>query len=151
MDFIPHLRRPVYMTVAAASIRPDVILQMMTKVAWDIKEVRSQHSQYVEVMLRVRNKDGKILLCRISTYNLCATASPIIFAFRTSSCSACVSRNSGAPSASQPKSGRCSGTSARSARPTSSSRVSPMPRSAATKGGPSCSWTTDSSWSSWRR
>ncbi len=50
---MPFLRRPVYLTVASASIRPEVILQLMSKVAWDIKEVRSQHSQYVEVMLRV--------------------------------------------------------------------------------------------------
>ncbi len=53
LRLVPLLRRPVYMTVASSSIRPEVISQMMIKVAWDIKEVRSQHSQYVEVMLRV--------------------------------------------------------------------------------------------------
>ena len=48
-----ELRRPVYMVVASKSINTEVILQLMAKVAWDIKEVRSQHSQYVDVMLRV--------------------------------------------------------------------------------------------------
>lgn len=48
------LRRCVYLRVAKLSIKSDVILQLMSKVQWDIKEVKSQHSQYVEVILRVR-------------------------------------------------------------------------------------------------
>ena len=41
------------MGVCVGSVNEEVILQLMGKVAWDIKEVRSQHSQYVDVMLRV--------------------------------------------------------------------------------------------------
>ncbi|XP_059085290.1 syndetin-like isoform X2 [Tigriopus californicus] len=46
------LRLPVYMTSVQMAINTDVILQLMAKVAWDIKDVKSQHSQYVEVLLR---------------------------------------------------------------------------------------------------
>ena len=53
LSFVPLLRRPVYSVVSSSSVRPDVILQLMSRVQWDIKEVRSQHSQYVDVMLRV--------------------------------------------------------------------------------------------------
>jgi hypothetical protein len=31
----------------------DSLLHQMTKVSWDIKEVKSQHSQYVDILLRV--------------------------------------------------------------------------------------------------
>ena len=47
------LRRPVYYASALRSVNADAILQLMSKVAWDIKEVRSQHSHYVEVLLKV--------------------------------------------------------------------------------------------------
>ena len=47
-----HLRRPLYYSTALRSINSEVILQLMSKVAWDIKDVKSQHSQYVEVMLK---------------------------------------------------------------------------------------------------
>ena len=43
------------MTSCYKVINADVILQLMSKVAWDIREVRSQHSQYVDVLLRVIN------------------------------------------------------------------------------------------------
>ena len=41
------------MTSCSKVIHSEVILQSMAKVAWDIREVRSQHSQYVDVLLRV--------------------------------------------------------------------------------------------------
>lgn len=46
------LRLPVYMTSIQKAINTEVILQLMAKVSWDIKDVKSQHSQYVEVLLR---------------------------------------------------------------------------------------------------
>lgn len=42
----------MYLASAQKSINSDLILQLMSKVAWDIKDVKSQHSQYVEVMLK---------------------------------------------------------------------------------------------------
>lgn len=55
---LPLLRRPVYMGSCVGSVNAEVISQLMSRVAWDIKEVRSQHSQYVDVMLRV-SKEGR--------------------------------------------------------------------------------------------
>ena len=48
------LRRPVYYGTSLRSVNGGDILQLMSKVAWDIKEVRSQHSHYVDVLLKVR-------------------------------------------------------------------------------------------------
>ena len=47
------LRRPVYYATALRSVNAGDILQLMSKVAWDIKEVRSLHSHYVDVLLKV--------------------------------------------------------------------------------------------------
>eukprot|EP00095_Tigriopus_kingsejongensis_P008145 snap_masked-scaffold196_size269943-processed-gene-1.9 protein:Tk08145 transcript:snap_masked-scaffold196_size269943-processed-gene-1.9-mRNA-1 annotation:"coiled-coil domain-containing protein 132" len=52
LNIIQHLRRPVYMSSVQKSINSDLILQLMAKVSWDIKDVKSQHSQYVEFLLR---------------------------------------------------------------------------------------------------
>ena len=60
------LRRPVYYATALRSVNAGDILQLMSKVAWDIEEVRSQHSHYVDVLLRVRQK-GCIASSLIST------------------------------------------------------------------------------------
>ena len=49
-----NLRDPIFMTSCDKAINSDVILPLMSKVAWDIREVRSQHSQYVDILLRVR-------------------------------------------------------------------------------------------------
>ena len=53
IDILEDLRQPVYMTSCSKVIHSEVILQSMAKVAWDIREVRSQHSQYVDILLRV--------------------------------------------------------------------------------------------------
>jgi len=53
LSLVPHLRRPVYLPVGLNSVQKEAILQLMSKVAWDVKEVSTQHSQYVEVLLRV--------------------------------------------------------------------------------------------------
>ena len=50
---IENLRDPIFMTSCDKAINSDVILPLMSKVAWDIREVRSQHSQYVDILLRV--------------------------------------------------------------------------------------------------
>ena len=50
---ITDLRDPVYMTSCCKAVNSEVILQLMAKVAWDIREVKSQHSQYVDILLRV--------------------------------------------------------------------------------------------------
>ena len=53
LSAIKDVRRPVYLPTAKRSINSEVILQLMSKVSWDLKEVKSQHSQYVEILLRV--------------------------------------------------------------------------------------------------
>lgn len=47
------LRRPIYMQVAYQSIDTKYILQMINKVNWEVRDVMSQHSEYVDVLLQV--------------------------------------------------------------------------------------------------
>ena len=49
-----ELRRPVYRGVASRCIDFEKILQLMATVKWDIKDIMSQHSAYVDVLLQVR-------------------------------------------------------------------------------------------------
>jgi hypothetical protein len=46
------LREPVYLAAVSASINTEVLLAMMGRVAWDIREVSTQHSAYVDHWLR---------------------------------------------------------------------------------------------------
>uniref|UniRef100_A0A2R5LDX3 Coiled-coil domain-containing protein n=1 Tax=Ornithodoros turicata TaxID=34597 RepID=A0A2R5LDX3_9ACAR len=46
------LRRPIYMTVAAKSINYDQVLGFMERVHWDIHDIPSQHSSYVDLLVR---------------------------------------------------------------------------------------------------
>lgn len=46
------LRRPIYMTVAAKSINYDQVLSLMERVHWDIHDIPSQHSSYVDFLVR---------------------------------------------------------------------------------------------------
>lgn len=48
-----ELRRPVYRGVASRSINLERIPQMMMTVRWDIKDIMSQHSMYVDHMLQI--------------------------------------------------------------------------------------------------
>ena len=48
-----EIRRPVLMVVAERSVSSDSTLQLMSKVSWNISEVRSMHNQYVDILLRV--------------------------------------------------------------------------------------------------
>ncbi|XP_062523224.1 syndetin-like [Corticium candelabrum] len=47
-----ELRQPVYRGVADRAINIDKILHMMSQVKWDIKEIMSQHSPYVDVTVQ---------------------------------------------------------------------------------------------------
>ena len=44
---------PILMVVAERSVSVDTTLQLMSKVSWDIREVKSMHNQYVDMLLRV--------------------------------------------------------------------------------------------------
>jgi len=55
-----ELRRPVYMCVSACAVDFRGILSLMAKVNWEVKEVMSQHSQYVDILLRVRTVSVKM-------------------------------------------------------------------------------------------
>lgn len=48
----PEIRHHVYTAVAAQVIDYDGILSRMSSVKWDISDLMSQHSQYVDVLLR---------------------------------------------------------------------------------------------------
>lgn len=47
-----ELRRPIYMAVSARGVDYDQVLALMVKVNWDILEIMSQHSLYVDILLR---------------------------------------------------------------------------------------------------
>jgi len=47
-----EIRNPVYMCSAVRAVRSDTIIPLMGRVAWDIREVHSQHSPYVDHLLR---------------------------------------------------------------------------------------------------
>ena len=65
LEVIPDLRNPVYMTSCFKAVNLDVILQLMSKVSWDVRDVKSQHSQYVDVLLRVSNIWFMLLMYRV--------------------------------------------------------------------------------------
>ncbi|XP_066969096.1 syndetin [Macrobrachium rosenbergii] len=50
--YLASIRYHVYSTVAAQVIDYDAIQNRMTSVRWDINDLMSQHSQYVDVLLR---------------------------------------------------------------------------------------------------
>uniref|UniRef100_A0A0K2V6X7 Coiled-coil domain-containing protein 132 n=1 Tax=Lepeophtheirus salmonis TaxID=72036 RepID=A0A0K2V6X7_LEPSM len=52
INFLPELRKPIYMSVCGFVSNYDHITYLMSRVSWDVKEVQSQHSHYVDVMLR---------------------------------------------------------------------------------------------------
>lgn len=60
-----ELRRPVYMCVSARAIDFRMMLGLMSKVNWDLRDVMSQHSEYVDVLLRV----SIISVCLTGTYS----------------------------------------------------------------------------------
>ncbi|XP_076349284.1 vacuolar protein sorting 50 isoform X1 [Tachypleus tridentatus] len=48
----PELRRPIYMTVAARGVDYNQVLMLMNCVKWDVHDIMSQHSYYVDILLR---------------------------------------------------------------------------------------------------
>lgn len=77
------------MTSCCKAINAEVILQLMSKVNWDIREVKSQHSQYVDVMLRelqifsirLQSLNGIHLESQVlqSLWSMCAFTSALLF------------------------------------------------------------------------
>lgn len=53
MAVAQDLRLPIYTSVACRCLDTDHIISLMNRVQWDIKEVMSQHSHYVDVILQV--------------------------------------------------------------------------------------------------
>lgn len=48
-----EVRKPVYACVAWRAIGDKYALSMMSKVDWEVKEVMSQHSKYVDYLVNV--------------------------------------------------------------------------------------------------
>ncbi|XP_077513179.1 vacuolar protein sorting 50 isoform X2 [Amblyomma americanum] len=57
-----ELRQPAYMTVAARAIGYDQVLSLMERARWDLHEIMSQHSYYVDVLVR----ELQLFLMRLS-------------------------------------------------------------------------------------
>jgi hypothetical protein len=55
------LRRPVYMCVAWNVLDLRQLLGHMSKVNWEVRDVMSQHSPYVDIVLRVINNYRQVL------------------------------------------------------------------------------------------
>lgn len=57
-----ELRQPTYMTVVARAIGYDQVLSLMERARWDVHEIMSQHSYYVDVLVR----ELQLFLMRLS-------------------------------------------------------------------------------------
>ena len=53
IEVMTEVRRSIFMAVATKCLNSESILKHMAKVSWDVKEVQSQHNQYVDILLRV--------------------------------------------------------------------------------------------------
>jgi len=53
MAVAQDLRLPIYTSVACRCLDTDHIISLMNRAQWDIKEVMSQHSHYVDVIIQV--------------------------------------------------------------------------------------------------
>lgn len=63
-----ELRQPAYMTVPAKAIGYNQVPGLMEKVRWDVHEIMSQHSYYVDVLVRVSSPRGRCHDCRFGAY-----------------------------------------------------------------------------------
>lgn len=54
IDIADELRKPVYMAAVARSLDSRGIIVAMSKVNWEVKDVMSQHSTYVDQLVFVR-------------------------------------------------------------------------------------------------
>ncbi|XP_043272712.1 syndetin isoform X2 [Venturia canescens] len=46
-----ELRKPIFMAVAAQALDVSVVLNLMNKVNWEVRDVMSQHSSYIDTLL----------------------------------------------------------------------------------------------------
>lgn len=56
-SYLLHLRKPIYMCVAARIIDLNSVLSSIAKVKWDINHVNVEHSTYVNNINRVNNEN----------------------------------------------------------------------------------------------
>ncbi|XP_064402332.1 syndetin-like isoform X2 [Halichondria panicea] len=56
---VQELRRPIYHGISSKAVPFDQILQVMSSVKWDLKEIMSQHSGYVDQLLQEFTKFQK--------------------------------------------------------------------------------------------
>lgn len=73
-----ELRKPIYKAVAVHAIDYEFVLQQMSNVRWDVKEIMSQHNNYVDHLLAVRYTHiaGGTWSTGIMTTNFCIILSP---------------------------------------------------------------------------
>ena len=65
VSIVPELRRPVYYGVADRLMDMPRILQLMSSVKWDIKDIMSQHSHYIDYVLT----ECQVLKRRLDEWN----------------------------------------------------------------------------------
>ncbi|XP_012938430.1 syndetin [Aplysia californica] len=52
VNMASEVRKPVYGIVSCRSVTYDQVLQQMSSVRWDVKEIMSQHNPYIDTLLR---------------------------------------------------------------------------------------------------
>ena len=50
-----EVRKPVYGIVSYRCVTFDTVLQQMSSVRWDVKEIMSQHNAYIDTLLKVNH------------------------------------------------------------------------------------------------
>ena len=55
VNMATELCKPVYWTVSLRVIQYDLVLQQMSTVKWDVKEIMSQHNPYIDSLIKVRD------------------------------------------------------------------------------------------------
>ena len=58
LSLVREMTAPVYFACLMKLLSLDQIVPIMGKVSWELKEVRSQHSEYVDIMLNQLQADG---------------------------------------------------------------------------------------------
>lgn len=69
MAVAQDLRLPIYASVASRCLDSEAIVGHMSRVQWEIKEVMSQHNNYIDLILQVifLKLTKKLLPCRLSS------------------------------------------------------------------------------------
>ena len=68
MAVAQDLRLPIYTSVACRCLDTDHVIGLMNRVQWDIKEVMSQHSHYIDVIIQVFSSPLFSILFYISIF-----------------------------------------------------------------------------------